>query len=80
MARRKLPLSFIFLLLVTCRDSSAPIVTTPPPPTPVSVLTQHNDNSRSGWNNSETALTTTNVNAQQFGEVFTLAVAASPGP
>jgi hypothetical protein len=74
MARRKLPLSFFLLLLVTCRDASAPIVTTPPPPTPASVLTQHNDNSRSGWNNSETALTTTNVNVQQFGEVFTLAV------
>ena len=76
MTRRKLPLSFVFLLLVTCRDSSAPAGGTKPPPNPqsVSVLTQHNDNSRSGWNDNETALTTANVNAQQFGEVFTLPV------
>jgi hypothetical protein len=45
-----------------------------PNPQSVSVLTQHNDNSRLGWNDNETALTTSNVNAQQFGEVFTLAV------
>ena len=76
MSRRKLPLSFVFLLLTTCRDSSAPASGTKPKPNPqyVSVLTQHNDNSRSGWNDNETALTTTNVNAQQFGEVFTLPV------
>src|SRR5450756_2151482 len=78
MARRKLPLSFVFLLLATCRDSSAPASGTKPNPNPnpqsVSVLTQHNDNSRSGWNDNETALTTTNVNIQQFGEVFTLLV------
>jgi len=40
----------------------------------MSVLTQHNDNTRSGWNDNETALTTTNVNVQQFGLVFTLTV------
>lgn len=78
MARRKLPLSFVFLLLATCRDSSAPASGTKPNPNPnpqsVSVLTQHNDNSRSGWNDNETALTTTNVNVQQFGQVFTLPV------
>jgi len=76
-AKRKLPLSFAFLLLVTCRDSSGPTNgTNPPPPTPtyVSVLTQHNDNSRAGWNNSETVLTTANVNVQKFGKVFTLTV------
>ena len=52
------------------------IGTEPPPPNPqsVSVLTQHNDNTRSGWNDNETALTTTNVNVQQFGQVFTLTV------
>src|SRR6202521_4553612 len=75
MARRKLPLSFVFLLLATCRDSVAPAGgTTKPNPQPVSVLTQHNDNSRSGWNDNETALTTTNVNVQQFGEALTLPV------
>jgi hypothetical protein len=76
MARRNLLLSFVFLLLTTCRDSSAPAIKKKPEPNPqsVSVLTQHNDNSRIGWNANETALTTSNVNAQQFGEVFTLAV------
>jgi hypothetical protein len=76
MARRKLPFSFIFLLLATCRDSVAPASTTEPKPNPqsVSVLTQHNDNSRSGWNANEAALTTTNVNVRLFGEVFILPV------
>src|SRR4030088_3122270 len=77
MTRRKLPLSLLFLVLGTCRDSSAPGGGTEPPPPnsqSVSVLTQHNDNTRSGWNDNETALTTSNVNVQQFGQVFTLPV------
>jgi hypothetical protein len=45
-----------------------------PNPQSVSVLTQHNDNTRSGWNDNETALTTGNVNVQQFGAVFALTV------
>ncbi|MFL6350524.1 MAG: RICIN domain-containing protein [Bryobacteraceae bacterium] len=40
----------------------------------VSVLTQHNDNLRSGVNSSETLLTTANVNAQSFGKLFTAKV------
>ena len=75
MARRKLPLSLVFLLLGTCKESVAPGIPKPEPnPQSVSVLTQHNDNNRSGWNDNETALTTSNVNVQQFGEVFTLPV------
>ena len=78
MALRKLPLFVVCLLLVTCKDSSVtPVVTPepkPPNPQSVSVLTQHNDNNRSGWNGNETALTTSNVNVQQFGFVFTLPV------
>src|SRR5437016_2065020 len=69
-------LSLILLVLATCRDNQAP--PDPPTPTPnsqfVSVLTQHNDNNRSGLNDNETALTTTNVNVQQFGELFALPV------
>jgi hypothetical protein len=74
MARRKLSLSFVFLLLSTCRDSDAPVSGIKPNPQSASVLTQHNDNSRSGWNDNETALTTSNVNVLQFGKLFTLLV------
>src|SRR5437773_1107238 len=40
----------------------------------VSVTTQHNDNNRAGWNNSETLLNTSNVNAQNFGKLYSLKV------
>jgi len=59
-------------LFVTCTDNPTDSSTTNPQS--VSVLTQHNDNTRSGWNANEIALTTSNVNVQQFGTVFTLTV------
>lgn len=40
----------------------------------VSVLTQHNDNSRSGTNSGENILNTSNVNVSTFGKLFTSAV------
>lgn len=40
----------------------------------ISVLTQHNDNTRAGLNNRETVLNTSNVNTSTFGKLFTLAV------
>lgn len=40
----------------------------------VSVLTQHNDNFRDGVNSSETILTPANVNVNQFGLLFKIAV------
>ena len=38
----------------------------------LSVLTQHNDNARTGQNTSETILNTTNVNTGQFGKLFAM--------
>ncbi|MFL5563302.1 MAG: PQQ-binding-like beta-propeller repeat protein [Gemmatimonadaceae bacterium] len=46
----------------------------PPNPQGVSVSTQHNDNTRAGLNDHEELLTTSNVNAQHFGKLFSLAV------
>ena len=37
-----------------------------------SVLTQHNDNARTGQNMSETILNTSNVNVNQFGKLFAM--------
>src|SRR5713101_2865168 len=72
MAKRTLPLPLVLLLLATCRETLTN--TSPTNPQSVAVLTQHNDNTRSGWNDHETALTTSNVNVRQFGAVFTLPV------
>jgi hypothetical protein len=46
----------------------------PPPPSGPSVLTQHDDNARSGANLHETVLTTANVNVAGFGRLFARAV------
>lgn len=43
----------------------------------VSVVTQHNDNNRTGQNTSETILTTSNVNVSNFGKLFALTVDGS---
>jgi hypothetical protein len=43
-------------------------------PSQVSVLTWHNDNARSGQNQSETVLTPANVNSSKFGKLFTIPV------
>ena len=40
----------------------------------ISVVTQHNDNTRAGLNNLETSLNTSNVNSTKFGKLFTLSV------
>ena len=78
MIRRKLPLALVLILLATCKDNVAPDKDTryhaPPNPQSMSVLTQHNDNARTGWNDNEQALTTSNVNVQKFGKLFTMPV------
>jgi hypothetical protein len=65
------------LLFIACKKS----LTDPPPPLApnpnkqhVSVVMQHNDNTRAGLNNHETALTVANVNSTHFGKLFSLQV------
>ena len=81
---------FIVLLIIICNGCNKkeaanpgnivippPITTTitaPPNPQHISVVTQHNDNTRAGLNNQETKLTTANVNTQQFGKLFSMLV------
>src|SRR5436190_1850886 len=48
----------------------------PPAATAANVLTQHNDNFRTGANLQEFVLTTSNVNTAQFGKVFSRSVDA----
>src|SRR5689334_15181553 len=40
----------------------------------VSVITQHNDLARTGWNNNESVLNPGNVNIKQFGKIFKVQV------
>jgi hypothetical protein len=74
----KVTLLLCVALLAACRDSvtdnGPPIDNGPPNPQGVSVSTQHNDNTRAGLNDHEELLTTSNVNVQQFGKLFSLAV------
>ena len=56
-------LHLLFVLLLIALPASA-----------VNVLTQHNDNFRTGANLSEFALTVSNVNTGQFGKLFSRAV------
>lgn len=73
-----LPAAIAVVALTACTHdvTGADGDTTHPSPdsAAVSVLTQHDDNARTGWNGRETVLNTSNVNAQQFGLVFTLPV------
>src|SRR5260370_41145296 len=62
--RLRLLLSIVFLILLTGITGQAQ----------VSVVTQHNDLGRTGQNLSETALTPSNVNVNQFGLLFKVAV------
>jgi hypothetical protein len=59
-------------LLLTC--ALAGVLLAPRAIAQTNVTTYHYDNSRTGQNTSETLLTPSNVNATQFGKVFSLAV------
>jgi hypothetical protein len=73
-------LVLVILFCIGCKkkEASKPITTIIIPDVAndqhISVLTQHNNNTRAGWNSQETKLTTSNVNAQKFGKLFTLNV------
>ena len=61
----------------TISGSDAVTVATAPPPPPAgnaNVPTWHYDNKRTGLNDSETALTPADVNAQSFGKLFSYLV------
>jgi len=63
------------ILLYGCNKTPVPVGTGGTPnPQHISVVTQHNDNTRAGLNNNETKLTTANVNPQLFGKLLTLVV------
>jgi hypothetical protein len=53
MPKRTLALPLVLLLLATCKDDLTH--NSAPNPQSVAVLTQHNDNTRSGWNDGETS-------------------------
>jgi len=72
----------VALFLLGCSKKKENV--TPPPPVDTSygkansehysVLTQHNNNTRAGFDNQETVLTTANVNSASFGNLFSLTV------
>jgi hypothetical protein len=51
-----------------------PVIADVPNDQHISVFTQHNNNTRSGLNDQEKKLTTSNVNSAHFGKLFELAV------
>ena len=67
-------LLFLSLLAACSKNSMNSGGGTTPNNQHISVLTQHNDNSRAGLNSHETALTTTSVNGAHFGKLFSVSV------
>jgi len=67
--------NLIFILLIFCLScKEEKVFEAPVNNHNISVLMQHNDNYRSGLNNHEIKLTTSNVNSKQFGKLFSLPV------
>lgn len=73
MLNNKILLAFIVLYGISCLKRDSSDIDTANNQY-VSVLTQHNNNTRSGFNDKEIKLTTVNVNQQQFGKLFSLSV------
>ncbi len=73
MLNKKISIAFVILIWISCGKRSSP-GQNPDDNNYISVLTQHNDNTRAGLNNKETILTTSNVNTQKFGKLFSLNV------
>ncbi len=69
--------ALVITFLSECKKTETTTTTNPPPPPNtqhISVVTQHNDNTRAGLNNLELVLTTSNVNTTTFGKLFTMSI------
>ncbi|MEO8624028.1 MAG: hypothetical protein ABI625_23315, partial [bacterium] len=77
MVRSRLRLVFALAMPAACGGNVADSVASNPPVVyppvsnsqGISVTTQHNDNGRTGWNDNEARLTTSNVDVQHFGKL-----------
>jgi hypothetical protein len=70
--KRLLPLCLV--AIVGCKSVTQPTPTVIPGPAPVSVLTYHNDNARTGANTNETILTVAGVSGTNFGLLYSYPV------
>ena len=88
MSRKSIVCCFVFFLFLSiagflgfangCGGGTRETMTPPPPPPPPAavgiILTQRNDNARTGQNLIETTLTPTNVTSVSFGKLFSYPV------
>ena len=65
-------------VLLLCGFDLSKCDCSPSPFTPVNVVTQHNDNQRTGANLHETILTPANVHSGNFGKLFARSVYGQP--
>ncbi|HVM89009.1 MAG TPA: hypothetical protein VMT76_12540 [Puia sp.] len=74
MNKKHLASVFAILILFACKSKETAQHPSVPNSQHISVVTQHNNNTRSGLNNHETVLRDTNVNTGRFGRLFNLVV------